>query len=49
MAEIIVNGLHNEAKVFAKALETNCKDKIRQYLDHPVFTNTKVRIMPDMV
>jgi RNA-splicing ligase RtcB len=40
--------LHNEAKVFAKALEASCEDKIRQYLNHPAFAGTKVRIMPDV-
>jgi RNA-splicing ligase RtcB len=45
---IIVGGKHNEAHVYAKALEATCKNKIRQYLDHPAFTGTSVRIMPDV-
>jgi len=45
---IHVKGKHNEALVFAKALETTCENKIRQYLDHPAFAGTKVRIMPDV-
>jgi RNA-splicing ligase RtcB len=45
---LIVKGQHNEAIVYAKALEANCEDKIRQYLDHPAFSDTKVRIMPDV-
>ncbi|MDR2596172.1 MAG: RtcB family protein [Treponema sp.] len=45
---ILVKGKHNEAHVFAKALESTCENKIRQYLDHPAFTGTTVRIMPDV-
>jgi len=45
---IIVKGKHNEALVFAKALEASCENKIRQYLDHPDFAGTTVRIMPDV-
>jgi RNA-splicing ligase RtcB len=45
---IPVKGRHNEALVFAKALESTCENKIRQYLDHPAFEGTKVRIMPDV-
>jgi len=45
---ITVRGKHNEALVFAKAIEAPCENKIRQYLDHPAFADTKVRIMPDV-
>jgi RNA-splicing ligase RtcB len=45
---IVVKGKHNEALVYAKAIEMNCEDKIRQYLDHPAFADTKVRVMPDV-
>jgi RNA-splicing ligase RtcB len=45
---ITVKGKYNEALVFAKALETTCENQIRQYLDHPAFAGTKVRIMPDV-
>ncbi|MCL2185171.1 MAG: RtcB family protein [Treponema sp.] len=45
---IYVKGKHNEALVFAKALESSCEDKIRIYLDHQSFAGTKVRIMPDV-
>jgi RNA-splicing ligase RtcB len=45
---IVVKGKHNEALVYAKALEYPCENKIRQYLDHPAFAGTKVRIMPDV-
>jgi len=45
---LCVKGKYNEALVYAKALESVCEDKIRQYLDHPVFTGTTVRIMPDV-
>jgi len=45
---IPVKGKHNEALVYAKAIEASCENKIRQYLDHPAFADTKVRIMPDV-
>jgi len=45
---IPVKGKYNEALVFAKAIEASCENKIRQYLDHPDFAETKVRIMPDV-
>jgi len=45
---IIVKGKYNEAMVFAKALESTCENKIRQYLDHSAFAGTIVRIMPDV-
>ncbi|MDR1107144.1 MAG: RtcB family protein [Treponema sp.] len=45
---IPVRGKHNTALVYAKALETACENKIRQYLDHPDFSDTTVRVMPDV-
>jgi RNA-splicing ligase RtcB len=45
---ITVKGKYNEAVVYAKAVEAPCENKIRQYLDHPEFSGTKVRIMPDV-
>jgi RNA-splicing ligase RtcB len=45
---IIVKGKYNEARVYAKALEYPCEHKIRQYLDHPAFADTKVRVMLDV-
>jgi RNA-splicing ligase RtcB len=45
---IPVKGKLNDALVFAKAIEAPCENKIRQYLDHPAFADTKVRIMPDV-
>ena len=36
------------AYVYAKTLEIKCEDQIKQYLDHPLFADTKVRIMPDV-
>jgi tRNA-splicing ligase RtcB (3'-phosphate/5'-hydroxy nucleic acid ligase) len=45
---IPVKGKYNEALVYAKAIEAVCENKIRQYLDHPAFAGTKVRIMPDV-
>ena len=46
--QIVVKGKHNEAVIYAKALECSCENRIRQYLDHPAFSETKVRIMPDI-
>jgi RNA-splicing ligase RtcB len=45
---IVVKGKHNEALVYAKALEAACENKIRRYLDHPAFSDTTVRVMPDV-
>ncbi len=45
---IHIIGNYNEAVVYAKALEANCENTIRQYLDHPAFAGTKVRVMPDV-
>jgi hypothetical protein len=45
---IPVKGRYNTALVYAKALESSCENKIRQYLDHPAFAGTTVRIMPDV-
>jgi len=45
---IPVKGKYNDALVYAKAVEASCENKIRQYLDHPEFSGTKVRIMPDV-
>jgi RNA-splicing ligase RtcB len=45
---ILVKGKYNEALVYAKALEMSCENKIRQYLDHPAFAGTTVRVMPDV-
>jgi RNA-splicing ligase RtcB len=45
---ILVKGAYNTAQVYAKALEAACENKIRQYLDHPDFSDTTVRVMPDV-
>jgi RNA-splicing ligase RtcB len=45
---ITINGKYNQAIVYAKSLEMGCEDQILQYLDHPMFADTKVRIMPDV-
>ncbi|MDR2723589.1 MAG: RtcB family protein, partial [Holosporaceae bacterium] len=42
-----LKGKYNEAIIYAEALEMKCEDQILQYLDHPIFADTKVRIMPD--
>jgi RNA-splicing ligase RtcB len=48
MKPLVVKGKYNEAHVYAKALEASCENKIRQYLDHPDFADTTVRVMPDV-
>jgi RNA-splicing ligase RtcB len=45
---IVVKGKHNEALVYAKALETACENKILHYLNQPAFADTVVRVMPDV-
>ena len=45
---LTVRGTCNQALVYAKAIEKNCEDLLRQYLDHPAFAGTSVRIMPDV-
>ncbi|MDR1236119.1 MAG: RtcB family protein [Holosporaceae bacterium] len=45
---IKVTGKYNTATVYAKAVEMKCEDQILQYLNHPMFADTKVRIMPDV-
>ena len=45
---VTVKGKYNTAVVYARALETTCENKIRQYLDHPAFADTVVRVMPDV-
>jgi hypothetical protein len=45
---IVVKGAYNSAWVFAKALETTCENKILCYLNHPAFSDTLVRVMPDV-
>ncbi|MDR2812897.1 MAG: RtcB family protein [Puniceicoccales bacterium] len=48
MEPIIINGECNSAIAYAKAMDENCKSLVLQYLNHPLFAGTKVRIMPDM-
>ncbi|MDR2870285.1 MAG: RtcB family protein, partial [Deferribacteraceae bacterium] len=45
---IILKGQYNEAIVYTKGLDGDCENQIKQYLDHPLFADTKVRIMPDV-
>ncbi|MDR2493630.1 MAG: RtcB family protein, partial [Spirochaetaceae bacterium] len=47
MNPIIVKGKRNEALVYAGAIERSCEDQILTYLNHPLFEDTTVRIMPD--
>jgi RNA-splicing ligase RtcB len=44
---IVVKGTCNEALVYARAIERSCEDQLLTYLNHPLFKDTVVRIMPD--
>jgi RNA-splicing ligase RtcB len=48
MEPIIIEGEYNRAIAYAKAMDENCRGLILQYLNHPLFADTKVRIMPDV-
>jgi RNA-splicing ligase RtcB len=48
MEPIVIDGEYNSAIVYAKAMDENCRGLVLQYLNHPLFANTKVRIMPDV-
>jgi RNA-splicing ligase RtcB len=48
MEPIVVEGEHNKAVAYAKAMDGNCRGLVLQYLNHPLFADTKVRIMPDV-
>ena len=48
MEPIIIEGECNRAIAYAKAMDENCRNLILQYLNHPLFADTKVRIMPDV-
>ncbi|MDR1906693.1 MAG: RtcB family protein [Puniceicoccales bacterium] len=48
MEHIIIEGEYNSAIAYAKAVDENCRGLILQYLNHPLFADTKVRIMPDV-
>ncbi|MDR2372422.1 MAG: RtcB family protein [Puniceicoccales bacterium] len=48
MEPIVIEGECNRAIVYAKAMDENCKGSVLQYLNHPLFADTKVRIMPDV-
>ena len=45
---LTVRGTWNQAVVYAKAIEKNCEDLLIQYLSHPAFAGSTVRIMPDV-
>jgi RNA-splicing ligase RtcB len=48
MEPIVIKGECNRAIVYAKAMDENCRGLILQYLNHSLFADTKVRIMPDV-
>jgi RNA-splicing ligase RtcB len=45
---ITLNGKYNTALIYAKKLDSKSEESIKQYLDHPMFADTKVRVMPDV-
>ncbi|MDR2781142.1 MAG: RtcB family protein [Holosporaceae bacterium] len=45
---LTLKGKYNDAIVYAEDIDMKCEDQILQYLDHPMFADTKVRIMPDV-
>lgn len=47
-SKMIIKGKSNSAVVYAKAVEERCENQILQYLNDPLFADTKVRIMPDV-
>ncbi|MDR1435144.1 MAG: RtcB family protein, partial [Puniceicoccales bacterium] len=48
METIAIEGMGNRAVAYAKAVDEKCRGLILQYLNHPLFFDTKVRIMPDV-
>jgi RNA-splicing ligase RtcB len=48
MEAIRIEGEHNWAIAYARAMDENCRNLVLQYLNHPLFADTKVRIMPDV-
>lgn len=44
----IVNGKHNKAIIFTNDVETEALSQIKDICDDPSFTNSRIRIMPDV-
>src|SRR5574344_565381 len=44
---IELEGEYTSAKIFAKTVEEGAIKQIKDILDHPIFKNCKIRIMPD--
>jgi RNA-splicing ligase RtcB len=45
---ILLKGACNEALIYARNMEASCEDQLMGYLNHELFSDTKVRIMPDV-
>ena len=45
---MVVAGKETKAKIFAKEIEEEAVEQIKQLCDMPVFKNAKIRIMPDV-
>lgn len=43
-----LRGKYNEAKVYTNNMEESAAEQIQKLLDHPAFSGTKIRIMPDV-
>ncbi|MDR2096013.1 MAG: RtcB family protein [Treponema sp.] len=48
MNPILLKGACNEALIYARNVEASCEDQLMAYLNHELFSDTKVRIMPDV-
>ncbi len=43
-----IKGQYNEAKIFTDNMEETAIEQIKNLLNHPAFSDTKIRIMPDV-
>jgi RNA-splicing ligase RtcB len=43
-----IRGKFNSAVVFTGSIEKTCEDQIRSFLDHELFSESRVRVMPDV-
>ena len=44
----IIQGVHGQAKIFAKHVEDEAIKQIYDIVNHPVAKNSQIRIMPDV-
>jgi RNA-splicing ligase RtcB len=45
---MFITGKYNTAVVYAAAVDRYSEDQVRYYLDHPAFSESRVRVMPDV-